>query len=72
MIKTAKPDGIFGHLKYDTDMVQSLAEEIERLRAVYPISELKVDLACLSDKRWGTWKEYNGKNGNGNSKKKSE
>ena len=54
-------DGFTGPLRYDIELIESLKKEVERLKIIYPVADVKIDLAHIMDKRWKTWKEYNGK-----------
>ena len=50
--------GISGYLKYDPELTKALEEEIERLKRIYPVTDVRIELADITDKRW---KNYNRK-----------
>ena len=49
--------GISGHLNYSAEMIEELKGHVERLKEIYPIADIKIELASLEDNRW---KKYNG------------
>jgi len=51
-------NGVSGPRNYDPKITKALEEEIARLKRVYPVSNVLIDLACTTDNRW---KNYNGK-----------
>jgi len=60
MLEPKVNGGISGHLKYNPELTKALEMEIKRFEEIYPAS-IKIQLADITDKRWKTWKNYNGK-----------
>jgi len=63
MIDPKVNGGISGHLNYDTELIKILENKIKELMTDYPVNDVRIQLADITDKRW--------KNYNGNSKKES-
>lgn len=44
--------GIHGHLRYNPELIKAIEKEMEKLKMTYPISDIRVYLTDISDKRW--------------------
>jgi len=58
MIEPKVNGGIHGHLKFNPELTEALEKEITRLKENYPVTDVRIYLAEVTDKRW---KNYNGK-----------
>jgi len=49
-------NGISGHLRYDPELIIILEKEKENLIKKYPIANISIELADITDKRWKNYK----------------
>ena len=60
MLKPKVNGGISGPLNYDTELTKALEKLKKEAEERYPI-EIEIQMHNTTDKKWQTWKNYDGK-----------